>query len=174
MGRTRQSRRMSTGSARPMRLPPPPPPTYDSLRRAGGETGPRTPEERAFIIKDFVSRAYGQGRLDPPQWFKQRFPVYPAYKVTAWECSFINGDPGFVTRALFERHLRQVGGPDQEEFWAEKAAYTAVETTLASFDEDFLISLLGSRKGYSPEEWCSEPGSEDEDGDSKLSEHNDD
>eukprot|EP00884_Botryococcus_braunii_P001956 jgi/Botrbrau1/11761/Bobra.0195s0086.1 len=165
---------MSTGYTGPVRGPSPPPPTYNARRKAGGEIGPRTAEERAFIIKDFVTRAYGQGRLTPPQWFKLRFPIYPAYKFTEWECSFINGDPCFVTRSLFERYLQHIGGPDKEGFWAERAAYSAVETALASLDEEFLDSLVGSIKGCSPEEWLTESDSEDEDGDSRLSERSDD
>eukprot|EP00884_Botryococcus_braunii_P015485 jgi/Botrbrau1/261/Bobra.0022s0232.1 len=172
MGRTKQSGRMATGSKRPFIPPTPSPPTYDSLRRAGGDTGPRTPEERAFLVKDFVSRAYGLGKVEQPLWFRRRFSVYPAYKVTAWECSFINADPGFVTRALFERHLQQLGGPSKPEYWEERAAYTAVECALATLDEDFLLSFLGSRKGFSPEEWCTDTDNGDEDRDSQRSEPN--
>eukprot|EP00884_Botryococcus_braunii_P022663 jgi/Botrbrau1/9080/Bobra.178_2s0012.1 len=126
MGRTRQIGRMSTSTPISIRLPPPPPPSYNERRKAGGERGPRTIEERAFIVKDFFYEKNGQGALTPPRWFQERFPIYPAYKVTAWELSFINGEPGFITRARFEKCLQLTGGPTQEAYWTETAAYAAV------------------------------------------------
>ena len=120
-------------------------------------------------MKDFVHESYGQGALTPPQWFQDRFPIYPAYKVTEWELSFINSDPGFVTRAIFERCLQQTGGPTQEAYWTEKTAYTAVESALSCLDDILLSQLLDDSDRHSLEEWLTETDSEDEDGDSRLS-----
>eukprot|EP00884_Botryococcus_braunii_P008747 jgi/Botrbrau1/17874/Bobra.0404s0002.1 len=173
MARKRQSGRMSTGGGRPP-PPPPPPPTYNERRKAGGEKGPRTIEERAFLVKDFVNEAHGPGALTPPQWFQDRFPIYPAYKFTVWEVSFINEEPGYLTCAIFERCLQQTGGPSHEAYWTEKAAYAAIELALSSLGDDFIDRLIFYGEGeFHVDEWVTEDDSEDEDGDSRLSERSD-
>jgi hypothetical protein len=72
-------------------------PTCKDIRAAGGDRGPRTPDERAFIVDDFIHHLFTGYALEPPQWFKNRFFVYPAYKFTVWEISCVNCEPGFIT-----------------------------------------------------------------------------
>jgi hypothetical protein len=131
-------------------------PTYKDRRAAGGDRGPRTPDERAFIVKDFIHHLFTGCALEPPQWFKTRFLVYPAYKFTAWEISCVNCEPGFITRAKFAEYCRCTQWKDREAEWIEVAAYGAVEAALATLPGYLFDSLLFTLEVKSETDWESD------------------
>jgi hypothetical protein len=131
-------------------------PSYKERRAAGGDRGPRTPDERAFIVKDFIHHLFTGWALEPPQWFKTRFSVYPAYKFTVWEISCVNCEPGFITRAKFAEYCRCMQWKDREAEWLEVAAYGAVEAALATLPRDLFDSLLLTLEVKSETDWESD------------------
>ena len=90
-GRKRQTARKSTSSKRYV-LAGSRPPTYEQRVNRGGDTGPRTPSERVFLLKDFFyHRATGQP-LPEPEWVDE-LEAYPAYKFNKWEAALVFGQP---------------------------------------------------------------------------------
>eukprot|EP00884_Botryococcus_braunii_P015823 jgi/Botrbrau1/2924/Bobra.0026s0001.1 len=108
------------------------PPSYNDRIKAGGPRGERTPDERALIIKNYVLHLYAGRPLPLPSWFAERFPVYPAYKFTPWEISFVNLEPGFITKAKFLKYWRTIVWLNREQETAEIAAYNSVELALST------------------------------------------
>jgi hypothetical protein len=135
------------------------PPSYNDKRRAGGPTGRRTPDERAYTVKDFIVHHFSGRPAATPTWFSNRFPIYPAYKFTPWEVSFVNCEPGFITKAEFDKFCR---GKFQrreflnlEEALEEQTAYRAVENSLASLPRR-LFEYVGEYLDFSESEWESD------------------
>jgi hypothetical protein len=156
------ARRSPRGGVRP-ELRESTPPSYKDRRRAGGPTGPRTPDERAFIVKDFIVHHFSGKPAAQPTWFANRFPEYPAYKFTPWEISFVNCEPGFITKAEFDKYCR--GRFERREFinleeaLQEQTAYRAVENSLATLSRR-LFDYIGEYSDYSEADWDSDSDTE--------------
>eukprot|EP00884_Botryococcus_braunii_P005606 jgi/Botrbrau1/15046/Bobra.0297s0003.1 len=154
--RTKQTARKTTNLNVPARLRSGPP-SYNELIREGGQRGDRNPNERAFIVKDYIFHLHVGCPLAQPTWFRERFLIYPAYKFTTWEISFVNLEPGFVTRAKFRTYFRMTEWINREQELAESTAYLAVESALASLPSGLLKDLENSReKLRSESEWESD------------------
>eukprot|EP00884_Botryococcus_braunii_P017583 jgi/Botrbrau1/4508/Bobra.0220s0041.1 len=129
--RSKQTARKTTNVDVPARLRTGPP-SYNDRIRNGGQQGDRTPHERAAIVKDYVFHLYVGRPLPLPAWFGSRFPTYPAYKFTPWEQSFVNLEPGFITKEKFRRYCSVTKWLNREQEFAEHTAYLAVESALAT------------------------------------------
>ena len=79
------------------------PPSYRRAKADGGEIGPRTPEERAYLIKRYVEWKKNGYTPNEPLGWRERFPVDPAYKFNHWERVFICGGTYSQVRIAFDR-----------------------------------------------------------------------
>ena len=68
--------------------------------------------------------------------------MYPAYKFTPWEISFVNLEPGFITKAKFLKYWRTVVWLNREQETAEIAAYNSVELALSTIPIAAFIDTL--------------------------------
>jgi len=87
---------------------------YNAAKAAGGDTGIRTPEERAHLVIAFAVWVKLGVRIEDPEWFTRKFPKYPAYRFAPWERCFIGGCSYAKTLGLFKFCCLELKGESLE------------------------------------------------------------
>jgi hypothetical protein len=88
---------------------------YKEARKAGGDTGTRTPEERAHLVLAFAVWVKLGIRIEDPEWFSQKFSKYPAYHFKPWERCFTGGCSYLKTLGLFQDYCRTLEEEEKRE-----------------------------------------------------------
>ena len=88
---------------------------YKAALKAGGATGRRSPEERAHLVLALAIWVHIGIRIEDPDWFKEKFPKYPAYEFKLWERCIIGGCPYLKTQSFFQVYCHGLEESEKED-----------------------------------------------------------
>ncbi len=108
---------------------------YNAAKAAGGDTGTRTPEERAHLVIAFAVWVKLGVRIEDPEWFTQKFPQYPAYHFAPWERCFIGGCSYAKTLGIFQYYCLDLEGECLE---AEKKTLELLNEECLPYCNEFI------------------------------------
>jgi hypothetical protein len=142
-GRYRQTARKSTSSGKG-KTPLARPPTFQERLTQGGETGLRTAEERIFIVTDLFNHHALGVPLRRPQWFYERFEVYPAYQLNSWEEAVVFGQAHPTVLCKFHAVC---GEKDFQEILIEQRVFSEVhQFILKNFSQELTLDPVSIDK----------------------------
>jgi hypothetical protein len=88
---------------------------YTEAWKDGGGTGRRSPEERTHLVLAFAIWVQTGIRIEDPDWFKEKFPKYPAYEFTLWERCIIGGCPYLKTQGFSQAYCLDLSESDKKD-----------------------------------------------------------
>jgi hypothetical protein len=105
--------------------------SYHQAVLEGGDTGKRSPEERAHIVSRWIAWSYKREKLEEPDWFTARFPNFPAYRLNDWERLLVHRAPFLlVEKALCDLIDETDNEHDRE---CERVTLNLIKATVLNF-----------------------------------------